>query len=185
MYIALGQRLTTLWGRNFDVNRNILSFWSLVASLNKISFKSVFIHFFSWFYTYSPRAGADSPQGTKFWCQQKCLVTSFICLWSLILYNFFFSCFIHVYTSPGAGADSPKGTKFWCQQKGLITLPICCKFQISWKFDLIQYFYTPIIYAEGYIVFVFPFVRPFVCSLVRNSVPFVELLQSFMLQQFE
>ena len=24
---------------------------------------------------YSPRVGADSPQGTKFWCQQKCLIT--------------------------------------------------------------------------------------------------------------
>ena len=40
-----------------------------------------------WFYTfffhdsihvYSPGAGADSPQGKKFWCQQKCLVTSLI-----------------------------------------------------------------------------------------------------------
>ena len=110
MYIALGQRLTTLWGRNFDVNRNILSFWSLVASLNKISFKSVFIQFFSWFYTYSPRAGADSPQGTKFWCQQKCLVTSFICLWSLILYNFFFMFNTCIYEPWGRGRQ-PQGDK--------------------------------------------------------------------------
>ena len=35
------------------------------------------------------------------------------------------------------------------------------------------------IYAEGYIVFVFPFVRPYECSFVRDSVPIVELLQSF------
>ena len=44
--------------------------------------------FEAWFYTiffhdfihvYSPGAGADSRQGTKFWCQQRCLVTSFIC----------------------------------------------------------------------------------------------------------
>ena len=33
--------------------------------------------------------------------------------------------------------------------------------------------YTPGIYAEGYIVFIFPFV----CSFVCNSVPFVELLR--------
>ena len=30
-------------------------------------------------YVYSPRAGADRPQGAKFWCQQKLLVTSSIC----------------------------------------------------------------------------------------------------------
>ena len=32
MYIALGQMLTTPWERNFDVNRNILSVRSFVAS---------------------------------------------------------------------------------------------------------------------------------------------------------
>ena len=46
--------------------------------------------------------------------------------------------------------------------------------------------YTPGIYAEGYIVFVFPFVclsvRMFVRSSIRDSVPFVELLQSFTLK---
>ena len=46
MYIAPGQGLTTPWGRNFDVNRNILSLRSFVASLKKISLKSDFIHFF-------------------------------------------------------------------------------------------------------------------------------------------
>ena len=42
--------------------------------------------------------------------------------------------------------------------------------------------YTSGIYAEGYIVFVFPFVhlsvRMFVHSYVRDSVPFVELLKT-------
>ena len=46
MYIAPGQGLTTPWGQNFDVNRNILSFWSFVASFKKISLKSDFIQFF-------------------------------------------------------------------------------------------------------------------------------------------
>ena len=41
IYIAPGQ------GRNFDVNRNILSLWSFVASFKKISLKSDFIQFFS------------------------------------------------------------------------------------------------------------------------------------------
>ena len=52
MYIALGQGLTTPWGQNFDVNSNILSLWSFVASLKK-SLRSLFLYFFfSWFYTY-------------------------------------------------------------------------------------------------------------------------------------
>ena len=45
------------------------SLWSLIL----YNFFHDFIH------VHSPRAGTDSPQGTKFWCQQKCLVTSFIC----------------------------------------------------------------------------------------------------------
>ena len=55
------------------------------------------------------------PRGTKFWWQQKCLVTSFICckfkkmsLKSDFI-HFFFHDLIHVY-SLGAGAESPQGT---------------------------------------------------------------------------
>ena len=33
--LALGQGLTTPWGRNVDDNRNILSFWLYVANLKK------------------------------------------------------------------------------------------------------------------------------------------------------
>ena len=36
--------------------------------------------------------------------------------------------------------------------------------------DLCLYFYTPGIYADGYIVFVFPFVRLYVRSFVRSFV---------------
>ena len=80
MYIAPGQGLTTPWGRNFDVNKNILSLRLFVASFKIFSLKSDFIHFFHDFtHVYSPRAEAASPQGAKFLCQQKCLVTSFIC----------------------------------------------------------------------------------------------------------
>ena len=53
----------------------------------------------------------------------------------------------------------------------------------------LKYSYTPGIYAEGYIVFVFRFirsyVRSFICSFVRTSVTFVELLQSFTCKQLE
>ena len=40
------QGLTTPWGRNFDVDRNILSLRSFVASFKNISLKSDFIQFF-------------------------------------------------------------------------------------------------------------------------------------------
>ena len=68
MYIAPGQGLTTPWGQNFDVNRNILSLRLFVTSFEKISLKSDFIQFFHDFiHVYSPRAGtrADSPPGDK------------------------------------------------------------------------------------------------------------------------
>ena len=42
-------------------------------------------------------------------------------------------------------------------------------------------YYTPGSYAEGCIVFVFPLVR-MLCLFVHVSIPFVELLQSFMLK---
>ena len=145
MYTAPGQGLITPWRWNFDVNRNILSLRSFVASFKKFSLKSDYIHFFHDFiHVYSHGAGADSPQGAKFWFQQKCLVTPSIflqvskkCPSSLIL-NKFFHDLIHVY-SPGAGVDSPQGTKFWCRQKSLITSPICCKFQRNF-FEV--WFYT-------------------------------------------
>ena len=46
MYIAPGQGHTAPRGQSFDVNRNVLSLHSLVASFKKMSLKSNFIHFF-------------------------------------------------------------------------------------------------------------------------------------------
>ena len=137
MYIAGGQGQTTPENKILTSTETSCHFCHLLQLKKKISLKSDFIQYFHDFiHIYSPGAGADSPQRTKFWCQQKCLVTSFICckfkknvFEVLSLYNLFHD-FKHVYTcSLGAGADSPQGTKFWYQQKGLITLPICCKFQ--------------------------------------------------------
>ena len=115
MYIAPGQGLTTPWGRNFDVNRNILSLRSFAASLKKISLKSDFTHFFfhDFIHVYSPRAGEDRPRGqnlmsTEMSCHfMHLLQVSKKCLWSLILYNFLHD-LIYVY-SPGAGTESPQG----------------------------------------------------------------------------
>ena len=62
MYIALGQ------GRKFDVNRNILSLRSFVASLTKISLKSDFIQkcFHDFIHVYSPGQGQTAPRGQSF-----------------------------------------------------------------------------------------------------------------------
>ena len=50
MYIAPGQGQTTLWGQNFDVNRDSLSLCPFVDSLKKISLRSDFIPFFMCFF---------------------------------------------------------------------------------------------------------------------------------------
>ena len=108
MYIAPGQGQRAPRGQSFNINRNVLSLHSFVTSLKKkMSLKSNFIQFFfhDLIHVYSPEAGADSPQGTKFDVNRKALslypfVASFKeSLRSLILYNSFHD-LIHDY-SPG------------------------------------------------------------------------------------
>ena len=66
MYIAQGQGQTTPKGQNFDVNRNVLSLYPLVASVKEIYLKSDFIHFFHDLkHVYSPGAGGIQPLGDK------------------------------------------------------------------------------------------------------------------------
>ena len=100
MFIALGKGLTTPWGRNFDVNRKACHFCHLLQVSKKSLWSLILYNFFFFMILYMYiAAGAEqrfSPQGTKFWCQQKCLVTSFICckfqkhvFEVLILYIFF------------------------------------------------------------------------------------------------
>ena len=72
MYIAPGQGLTTPWGLNFDVNRNILSFRSFVASLKEISLNSDFIHFFHDM-NIAPGQGQTAPRGQNFDVNRKTL----------------------------------------------------------------------------------------------------------------
>ena len=116
MYVAPGPGQTPHRGRSFDVNRNVLSLHSFVTSLKKMSLKSDFVQFFNdLIHVYSPGAGADSPQGTNFWCQQKSLITLPICckfqrnLFEVWFYTFFHD-LIHVY-NPGAGGIQPQGDK--------------------------------------------------------------------------
>ena len=66
-YIAPGQGLTTPWGQNFDVNRNIL-IWSFVACLKKNLFEVWFYTiFFMILYMYIPPGqGQMAPKGQSF-----------------------------------------------------------------------------------------------------------------------
>ena len=135
MYIAPGQGLTTPWGRNFDVNRNILSLRSFVASFKKISLKSDFIHFF-FLYLYmfiAPGQGQTASRGQNFDVNRNVLslhsfVTSFKKM-SLKPDFIQFSSWFNTCIYPPGRDRKPQGTKFWCQPEGLITLPIYCKYQ--------------------------------------------------------
>ena len=67
MDIAPGLKLAAPRGRSFDVNRNISSLHSFVASLKQISLKFDFMQFFNdLIHVYRPKAGADSPWGRRF-----------------------------------------------------------------------------------------------------------------------
>ena len=104
MYVyspGLGQTAPT--GQSFDANRNVLSLLSFVASFNKNVFEVWFYNFFfhDLIHVYSPGEWADSPQGTKYWCQQKGLITLPICcrfqrnifeVWFKIFFSWFNTC---------------------------------------------------------------------------------------------
>ena len=135
----------------------------LVASVicykfQKISLKSYFIQFFSWFYTcIYPQGSGWQPLGVEIfmstgtsWHFGHLLQVSKKSLWSLILYNFFHD-FTHVYI-PGAGADSPQGTNF------LMSTEMFCHFiyllQVSkkclWSLILYIFFHDLIhVYSPG------------------------------------
>ena len=68
IHVAPGQGLTTPRGRNFYVNRNILSLWSFVASCKKNLFESDCMQFFHDFiHVYvAPGQGQTAPRGQSF-----------------------------------------------------------------------------------------------------------------------
>ena len=96
-------------------------FIHLMQVLKKCLWSLIFYNlFYDLIHVYSPGAGAGSPQGTKFGCQQKGIITYPICckfhrnLFEVWFYTFLFFYFfhdlIHVY-SPGAGGIQPPGDK--------------------------------------------------------------------------
>ena len=144
----LGQGQTAPRGQSLDVNRNVLSLHSFVSSFKKMSLKSDFTHFFlDLIHIYSPGAEADSPEGTKVWCQQKCLVTSFIyCKFKKNLFEvwfytmFFFSWFYTCVKSQGL--TTPWGRNFYVNRNILSFWSFVASFKrISLKSDFIQFFF--------------------------------------------
>ena len=87
---------------------------------------SLCIFFHDFIHIYSPGAGADNPLGTKFWCQQKHLVTSIICckfqknLWRF--YTIFFM-ILYMYIAPGQGQTAHRGQSFDVNRKALSLYP--------------------------------------------------------------
>ena len=150
MYMAPGRGLTTPCPKEILMStRTSCHFGHLLQVSNKSLWSLILYNFFHDFihvHVYSPGVGEDNLQGTKFWCQQKCLVTSFIyckfkkkCLWSLILYNSFHN-LIHVY-SPGQGKTAPRGQNFDVNRKALSLYLFVASFkEISLKSDFIQFF---------------------------------------------
>ena len=136
-------------GQNSDVNRNLLSLRSFATSLKKNLFEIWFYTFFffqDFIHVYCPRAEADSPLGTKFWCQQEHLVTSVICckfqknLFEVRFYTIFFM-ILYMYIAPGQRQTAPRGQNFDVNRKALSLYPFVASFkEISLKCDFIQFF---------------------------------------------
>ena len=123
MNIAAGQSWQPLGGEILMSTRTS----SVICCKYKKSLWSLILYVFFmilYMHVYSPRAGADSPQGTKF--QQKVLITLPICfkfqrnLFEVWFYTIFFM-IKYIYIAPRQGAYSPQGTEFWCQQELLVT----------------------------------------------------------------
>ena len=149
MYIALGLGQTAPRGQSFDVNRNVLSFHSFVASLKKKCLWSLILYnfFHDFIHVYSPKAGANNPSGTKFLCQQEHLVTLIICckfqknLFEVWFYTDFFM-ILYMYIAPGQGQTAPRGQNFEVNKKALSLYPFVASFkEISLKSDFIQFFF--------------------------------------------
>ena len=142
-----GQGQTIHWGQNFDDNRKAFSLCPYVASFKMISSKSDFIHIFKdLIHVHSPRARAEDPLGTNFWCQQKGLITSTICCkFQTNLFEFWFYThllmFFHMYIAPGQGQTTLCGQNPDVNRKALSLRPFVASFkQISLNSDFIHIF---------------------------------------------
>ena len=99
-------------GQRFDVNRNVLSLYSFVASLKIMSLSLILYIFYDLIHVYSPGAWADSPRGQSFDVNRN--VTSFICckfqksVFEVCFYTFFFMIY-YLFIAPGQGQTALRG----------------------------------------------------------------------------
>ena len=147
MYIAAGQGQTTPGDKILMSTETSCRFGHLLH-VSKKSLWSLILYniFHDFIHVYSPRAGADSPQGTKFWCQQKCLVTSYICckfkknVFEVWFYTIFFM-ILYMYIAPGQGHTAPRGQNFDVNRNALSLYQFVASFkEISLKSDFIHFF---------------------------------------------
>ena len=117
MYIAPGRGRQLPWDKVLMSTEMSCHFIHLMQVLKKCLWSLILYNlFYGLIHVYSPGAGADSPQGTKFGCQQEGIITLPICckfqrnLLEVWFYTFFFHDLIHVY-SPRAGGIQPPGDK--------------------------------------------------------------------------
>ena len=144
MYIAPGQGQTTLWGQNFDVNRNSLSLCPFVDSFKEKSpwnllfnvFYVCVFFFCFFFHMYIASSRGRQPIGDKNLMTTErpflfahMLQVSNWSLWNLILYTFLM--ILYMYIAPGQEQKNPWGQTFDVNRKPLTTLPICWKFQTN------------------------------------------------------
>ena len=155
MYIAPGQGQKIPWGQMLMSTVSPYHFAHLLQVL-KQSLSSMILNTFlnDFIHVYNPRARAENPLGTNFWCQQKTLITSTICCkFQTDLFEFwFYTHFLMFFHNSRAGADNLLWTKSWCQQKSFVPLPMRCKFQknIFWSLILYIIFHVFIhVYSPG------------------------------------
>ena len=76
MYIALGHEQTAPRGQSLMSTEMSCHFIQLMQVLKKCPWSLILYNlFYDLIHVYSPGAGEDSPQGTKFGCQQKGIIT--------------------------------------------------------------------------------------------------------------
>ena len=116
MYIAAGQGQTYPGDKILMSTETSCHFGHLLQVSKKSLWSLILYNFFhDCIHVYSPRAGADNPLGTKFWCQQEHLVTSVICykfqnnLFEVWFYTFVFK-ILYMFIAQGRDRQ-PSGDK--------------------------------------------------------------------------
>ena len=114
-------RAENLLGTNFWCQQKALITSTICCNFQTNLFEFWFYtHFLMFFCMYiAPGQGQTNPLCTKFWCQQKGLVTLPICckfqknIFQVWFYTYFcLFLYMYMYTySPGAGADNPLGSE--------------------------------------------------------------------------